>query len=78
MVDYAREKKMVRLNPVTLMTSKQKRLPKDKPAAKVWTDEQTETYLRFMRTRHLGMYVAYRAFCGTAARGGEIPQADLL
>jgi integrase len=62
----------VPINPVQLLSKDDKRLPKDPPAMKVWTEDQVIQFLKYMAAHDYPAYVAYQTFLNTGERPSEL------
>lgn len=70
--EFARSNEIIAVNPVQLLSKDDKRLPKDPPAMKVWTEDQVVQFLKHMATVNYPAYVVYQVFLGTGKRPSEL------
>lgn len=70
--EYAKSAGVLAVNPVRLLGKDQTRLPPDKPAITVWTDEEVERFLRYLANAEFPAYVAYQTLIQTGMRPSEM------
>lgn len=70
--EYAKSCNLVAANPVRLLGREQTRLPKDKSAMTVWTEQEVECFLRHVAQVDYQAYVVYQTLTQTGMRPSEV------
>lgn len=70
--EYAKGGNLVAVNPVRLLGRDQSRLPTDKPAMTIWTEDEVNRFLLHLAKVDFLAYVAYQTLILTGMRPGEM------